>query len=115
MVDGVGGRFGSEPDGDEASAQTTLPFRRSSNHPNPFNAETLVRYAVPEAQRVRLTIYDMLGRAVRELVHEVRPAGVHEVVWDGRDGEGRPLASGIYLYRLVTAESSHTRKMILLR
>ncbi len=106
---------GEGPWSDEASAQTTLPFRRSSNHPNPFNAETLLRYAVPEAQRVRLTIYDMLGRAVRELVHEVRPAGVHEVVWDGRDGEGRPLASGIYLYRLVTAESSHTRKMILLR
>ncbi len=106
---------GEGPASEEVRAQTTLPFRRSSNHPNPFNAETLVRYAVPEAQRVRLTIYDMLGRAVRVLVHEVRPAGVHEVVWDGRDGEGRPLASGIYLYRLVTAESSHTRKMILLR
>ncbi len=106
---------GEGPWSDEASAQTTLPFRRSSNHPNPFNAETLLRYAVPEAQRVRLTIYDMLGRAVRELVHEVRPAGVHEVVWDGRDGRGRAVASGVYLYRLQTPESSHTRKMILLR
>ena len=106
---------GEGPWSDEESATTTLPFRRSSNHPNPFNAETLLRYAVPETQRVRLTIYDVLGRPVRTLVDEVRPMGVHKVVWDGRDGHGRLVASGIYLYRLQTPKSSHTRKMILLR
>ena len=106
---------GEGPWSDEASATTRLPFRRSSNHPNPFNAETLLRYAVPEAQRVRLAIYDILGRPVRILVDEVRPMGVHEIVWDGRDSRGRSVASGVYLYRFQTPDFSQTRKMILLR
>ena len=97
------------------SATPIDDFALKSNHPNPFNAETLLHYALPEAQRVRLTIYDMLGRVVRRLVDEDQPPGWHRITWDGRDESGREVASGIYFYRIQTPEFKKTRKMILLR
>ena len=109
-VNGVGA-------GSSASKSATPidDFALKSNHPNPFNAETLLHYALPKAQRVRLTIYDMLGRKVRTLMDEDHPPGWHQVTWDGRDESGRQVASGIYFYRLQTPEFRKTRKMILLR
>ena len=103
--------------GSSASVSATPidDFALKSNHPNPFNAETRLHYALPEAQRVRLTIYDMLGRKVRTLVDEDQPPGLYQITWDGRDESGREVASGIYFYRLQTPQFTHTRKMILLR
>ena len=90
-------------------------FALGLNQPNPFNPETTLGYALPRAQPVRLTIYDMLGRPVRVLVDGEQPPGQHRVVWDGRDRQGRAVASGVYFYRLQTPLFSQTRKMILLR
>ncbi len=94
-------------------------LRLGQNHPNPFNPSTEIVYALPESLGddipVRLVVYDAQGRVVRELVHEVLPPGEHTVVWDGRDGTGRRVGSGIYLYRLTASDESEIRKMVLLK
>ncbi|MFH2052546.1 MAG: FlgD immunoglobulin-like domain containing protein [bacterium] len=83
--------------------------------PNPFNPTTTLSFAVPSAGPVRLRIYDVAGRLIRTLVDDVRPAGRYQEVWDGRSAEGRPVASGIYLYRLQAGGISMCRRMVILR
>ena len=96
-------------------------FFLGHNAPNPFNPETLVPYGLPQAAEVDLTVYDMLGRQVAGLVDGVQSPGYYRVRWDGRDDAGRPAASGIYLYRLVSrplegrSVQTRTRRMLLLR
>ncbi|RME95454.1 MAG: T9SS C-terminal target domain-containing protein, partial [Bacteroidetes bacterium] len=91
--------------------------------PNPFNPETEIRFAVPRSSHVTLTIYNLLGQEVRRLVDATYPAGFHTVRWDAKDEGGRPVASGIYLYRMqgegLTRKSGkrfvQVRKMSLVR
>jgi len=83
------------------------------NYPNPFNPSTTVRFTQPQTGAVRLSINDARGRLVRILVDESLAAGDHEIRWNGRDGSGRNVASGIYLARLVTANGDDVLKMIL--
>ena len=85
------------------------------NYPNPFNPGTTIRFSLPEAQRVRLTIYDVQGRLVRTLVDRVEPAGVNQVSWEGVDGGGSPVASGIYFVRLTGGSQTATRKIVLIK
>ena len=85
------------------------------NAPNPFNPSTDIRYQLPEAGRVRLVIYDLLGRTVRVLADDRREAGYHLISWDGRDETGRPVGSGIYLLRLEAGGLAQVRKMTLMR
>jgi glucose/arabinose dehydrogenase/mono/diheme cytochrome c family protein len=70
------------------------------NYPNPFNAATRVRFALPQDSEIQLAVFDIGGRLVHELFNGSRPAGNHEVIWDGRNREGNDLSSGIYLVRL---------------
>ncbi|MDZ7269703.1 MAG: T9SS type A sorting domain-containing protein [candidate division KSB1 bacterium] len=84
------------------------------NFPNPFNPETSIRYNLPEAAVVTLVIYDQLGRKVRTLVNQTaQPAGYHRAGWDGRDEAGRPVATGIYLYKITAGRHTQVRKMVL--
>ncbi len=85
------------------------------NYPNPFNPETQIRFDLPTGGPVQLRIYDMLGRVVRTLVNQRLQAGVHVMRWDGRDQNGRPVASGIYFYELITPSQTLSRKMILMQ
>ncbi|MDZ7291295.1 MAG: beta-propeller fold lactonase family protein [candidate division KSB1 bacterium] len=85
------------------------------NHPNPFNPATLIKYDLLKTAHVTLTIYDVLGRRVRTLVDELMDAGYHSQIWDGKNDKGVPVASGIYFYRLQTAEFTKVRKMTFLR
>jgi hypothetical protein len=85
------------------------------NHPNPFNPQTSIRYALPQAGPVRLQVFDLQGRLVRTLVRGEQAAGVHTVVWKGRDDAGSEVASGIYFYRLSTDAGDDVRKMTLLK
>jgi aminopeptidase N len=87
----------------------------SQNFPNPFNPATTVRFGLEEAVRVRLRIYNARGALIRTLVDGNRDAGVHEISWNGTDGDGRPVPSGVYFCRMTSGEASFTRKMILLR
>jgi hypothetical protein len=86
-----------------------------TNYPNPFNPQTMIRFAVPSSQPVKLAIYDVRGQRVRTLVDDVVAAGRHEVVWQGRDDGGRQVASGTYFYRLQTDGGQQVRKMLLVK
>jgi hypothetical protein len=82
----------------------------SQNYPNPFNPATTVRYQLPSARDVRLTVYDLLGREVETLVNEMQAPGVHTVHFNAAG-----LSSGTYVYRLKAGSFSQSRSMILLR
>ena len=92
----------------------------TGNHPNPFNPRTTISFGLPAAGHANLRIIDLRGTLVRELVDEALPAGRHARIWDGTDASGRPVASGVYLYRLGYTGSDgevHTesRRMVLVR
>jgi len=85
------------------------------NQPNPFNPRTAIRYSVPDAGKVRVEIFDVSGRLVRELFDGWVTAGEHEVTWNGIDRAGRESPSQVYLYRLTAKGFRESRKMILLK
>ncbi len=85
------------------------------NAPNPFNSETVISWFLLEPGPVRLEVFSLTGQRVAVLHRGSDKPGRHRLHWDGRDDEGRPLASGVYLYRLVTGEGVLTRKLTLLR
>ena len=90
-----------------AEQTTGVPetFRLHGNWPNPFNASTTIAFDVARTAPVRLVVYDVLGRRVRVLHSgETLTAGQYRTAWNGRDDEGRPAASGVYLYRLIAGE-----------
>jgi len=92
-------------------------FHLAANYPNPFNASTAIRCALPEGNRggrLLLTITDALGRTVRSL-EAIPSGGEHRFQWDGRDGSGLALPSGLYLYTALYGSEKQTRKMLLLR
>jgi hypothetical protein len=101
----------------DAVRRSLLPDKASlgQNAPNPFNPATTITFALPQAAHVILSVYNALGQEVRRLVDEIRPAGYQTVEWDGRNDQGRPVASGVYLYRLRAGSFTQTRKMVLLR
>lgn len=102
----------------EAEVAVSLPegYALSPCYPNPFNPSTTIRYQLPEPGDVRLAIYDVLGQEVRVLISEMQPAGWYRVMWDGKDGAGRLVSSGVYLYRMQIGEQFlQTRKMVLVR
>ncbi|MBN1504383.1 MAG: hypothetical protein JW952_04895, partial [Candidatus Eisenbacteria bacterium] len=84
-------------------------------YPNPFNPVCNVRYEVPTAGWVRLSVFDVGGVFVRELVRAWREPGTYCEVWDGRDGGGSPLPSGVYVCRLEAGRFEATSKTVLLR
>lgn len=85
------------------------------NFPNPFNAATTLRYAVPRAGWMELSVYDILGRRVRTLVEGQAQAGVYTVVWDGTDKVGRLAGSGVYFCVLRAGQVRRVQRLVLLR
>ena len=83
--------------------------------PNPFSTGVTVRYAVARVGPVQMHLYDPAGRVVRTLVQEPRASGRHDTRWDGRDQEGRPVPSGVYLCRLDAGKDRVTLPIVLLR
>ena len=85
------------------------------NHPNPFNPRTTIAFSLREAGHVRISICDPAGRQVRELAARHFAAGQHAVDWDGRDGQGRAVPTGVYLCRAQTAGQIAQARMLLLK
>ena len=100
-----------------ASEEEALPssFTLEQNYPNPFNPETRIEFALPQTAQVRLTVFNVLGQSVNDLVNGELPRGVHAVTWNGTDNSSRAVASGVYFYRLETDRQQLTRKMLLLK
>jgi len=101
----------------EASGNAQVPdhFYVEQNHPNPFNLGTQIQFGLPEACHVGLHIYDILGRRVMTLLDNDFPAGIHAVFWDGKDRDGKGVATGMYFYRIEAGNRVETKKMIIIK
>lgn len=85
-------------------------FNLSQNYPNPFNAQTKINYSLPKATKVTIKIYDILGRFVKELVNDFKPAGYYTVTFDAIN-----CASGVYFYRIEAGDFVQSKKMVFLK
>ena len=90
-------------------------FTLHPNHPNPFNPITSLRYDLPEQAQVTLTIYDLMGREITQLVNTTQDAGFRSVQWNATDMHGKPVSAGVYLYQIRAGEFMQTKKMLLLK
>lgn len=99
-------------DGITNRGQNELPvtIELGQNYPNPFNPTTTIRYALPEATQVRLSVFNLLGQEVAILVNGMRPAGISTVNFDASN-----LSSGVYIYRLTDGTQTITRKLLLVK
>jgi len=94
-----------------------LPIRYKSyqNYPNPFNPVTTLRYDLPEDSFVAITVYDMLGNIIKNLVNQNENSGYQSVQWNATNNEGQPVSAGIYLYTIEAGKFRQTKKMVLLK
>ncbi len=91
-------------------------YKLSQNYPNPFNPSTTIDFTLPISKPITLKIYNTLGQEVRTLISNRRyAAGTYSVQWDGTDNNGVPVASGVYIYKLVFGNFSKSKKMTLVR
>jgi len=86
-----------------------------SNYPNPFNSETVIPFHLPNRTKIELNVYNIVGEKVRQLANSFFGPGNHHVRWDGCDGKGRSLPSGIYFARLAGQGKYHVQKIELIR
>ncbi len=92
-----------------------LEFCLYQNHPNPFNQSTSLHYDLPKDLFVNITIYDMLGGGILELVNNAQTAGYKSVQWNATNDKGKPVSSGVYLYHISAGNYSSIKKMLLLK
>lgn len=129
LGDGVWRYEGKVTSVDDRGDNTPRGFVLKQNYPNPFRSEgltqelagqsanTTIRFTLAspsDGERVHLAIYNLRGELVRELVDQSLPTGEHAVRWDGRDVRGRPVAAGVYLYRLQAGKVAEVRKLTLI-
>jgi hypothetical protein len=94
----------------------SIQFKLRQNAPNPFNKLTVINYQLPKTGQVSLAVYNISGQRVKTLVEQQQQqAGAHSVTWNGRDGNGRTVANGVYLYRLQVGSTSLMGKMTMLK
>jgi len=86
-----------------------------NNYPNPFNPSTTIAFAIPQKAQVKIKMYNIKGQIVKQLCNETMVKGHHKLVWDGRNEQGRPASSGIYLIRMETKDKVITKKTMMLK
>lgn len=90
-------------------------FALKQPYPNPFNPTTTINYALPKPSKVIITIYDIRGRKVRELINNNESAGYKSIIWDGLDDYGKMVSGGIYIYHLKAGQYSSSKKLLFLK
>ncbi len=95
----------------------TIPdgFYVYQNFPNPFNPATTIRYSIPEASFVTISIYDITGNLIAAIVNKEQSRGDYETIWNGKNNEGVQVVSGVYFYRVQAGRFNELHKMVLLR
>jgi hypothetical protein len=83
------------------------------NHPNPFNNNTLIKFSLPIQSQIKLQVFNINGQLIRHLADGSYSGGIHQIMWDGKDDTGRIVASGTYLYQLISDNQKISRKLIL--
>ncbi|MCZ7557793.1 MAG: T9SS type A sorting domain-containing protein [Bacteroidia bacterium] len=100
-------------------APGSFSFALAQNYPNPFSSSkssmTTIGYTLPNAGHAVMKIYNLLGKEIRTIVNESRPAGRSTAVWDGRDNTGRIVPAGVYMYKLSSGSQSFSRRLSLTR
>jgi len=86
-----------------------------ANYPNPFNANTTIKYSLPNDGKVNIAVYNILGQRVITLVDAVKSAGYHTVIWDGKNASGNGIASGVYFYMIKFENQTQIKRMTLLK
>jgi hypothetical protein len=97
--------YGSQP----------VEFILSQNHPNPFNAGTVLSFGIPSYCHVRITIFNLLGQKVAILIDKALSRGWYQVFWDGKNSSGEDVPSGIYLAQMEAGTFSETKKLVLIK
>ena len=95
--------------------QLPIAFNLYNNFPNPFNPITTLRYDLQEDVLVNVTIYDMMGRIIKNLVSSQQTAGYKSIKWNATNDAGSPVSAGIYIYMIQAGEFRQVRKMVLLK
>jgi hypothetical protein len=105
-----------DPSSPSAISETpSSAYSLSQNYPNPFNPVTEISFQIPTDGAVSLEVYDVSGRLVRTLVNGHRTSGPYTERWDGKDDNGRSVATGVYFYRMKAGSFNQTRRMVLLK
>jgi hypothetical protein len=101
----------------DLSSTSAVPtvYSLAKNYPNPFNPETTIRYGIPEASHVKLTLYTITGQLVKQLENGYKEAGYHQVMWSGTNDHGESVSSGVYIYRIEAGTFSDVKKMVFLK
>lgn len=115
------GEYGVNPRTPQDLGQTNsaennvIAIGKTYNYPNPFNPQTTIAFNLLHRANVKVEIYNLTGQKVTTLVNGERPAGENKVVWNGTDDLGKPVSSGIYLYKIKNGKYTSTKKMILMK
>ena len=94
---------------------TPLTYNLYNAYPNPFNPVTKLRYDLPNDEFVNITIYDMLGNVINNLVNDNQNSGYKSVQWNATNNQGQQVSAGVYLYGIEAGDFRQTKKMILLK
>lgn len=97
------------------SRSLPMVFQVCQNFPNPFNSNTVVEFDLPEESGVHAMVYNILGSRIRTLENDIKRAGSHELVWDGRNDKGDTVSSGVYFLVLLADSHYSIKKMMYLK
>lgn len=100
---------------EEYSDKSPKSFSIIHNYPNPFNPNTIIRYNVPIASRVNITIYNVKGEIINNLVDQYQMAGSKFVNWNATNSSGQTVPAGVYLYKIVAGDFTQSKKMMFLK
>ena len=92
-----------------------LTYSVLQNYPNPFNPVTSIRYEIPVENFVTISVYNVMGQKIADLVHELRPAGYHHTTWNSTNMHGDPVSSGVYIFTVEAGNFRIVKKMILIK
>lgn len=118
IYDGIEGEptmIDPDPPSNEDDLSPQLVTALDTNYPNPFNPSTTINFSLAKPGKASIRIYNTKGQLVKNLISGEFNAGYHNVVWNGRDDKDKPVASGMYFYRMETNDFKKTRKMVLMK
>ncbi|RPI03284.1 MAG: T9SS C-terminal target domain-containing protein [Calditrichaeota bacterium] len=100
---------------DQSSTPVPSEYQLAQNFPNPFNPTTMIEYRLPERATVTLQIFNVQGQLIRSLKDEIENAGVHQVLWDGRDQNHQYVPSGVYYYQLQANDFNEIKSLVFMK
>ena len=102
-------------DGVDSEDHVPTKIGLAQNYPNPFNPVTTISFALPGRQHVSITIFNIYGQIIYQLIDNYFAPGYHTITWHGTDQNNNPVSSGVYYYQMIAEGFTQTRKLLLLR